>query len=98
MIRPGLLTASRVKLTTSECLLFVFVFLSALSLLLRLILFFERVFPPRSERRNTTGLPTPHTGGRNEVEHSQRKRRVCADGLVVYDEAERGESGFERYN
>ena len=44
---------------------------------------------PSQRLKEHDGGPTPHTGGRNEVEHSQRIKS-CADGLVVYDGSERG--------
>ena len=37
--------------------------------------------PPRSDRRNTTGPPTPHTAGRSAAKHTQSEAESCADGL-----------------
>jgi len=61
-----------------------------------LFVFLRGVPPPRSDRRNTTGPPTPHTAGRNIVEHSKRSEELCG-WAVVYDGSERGSYRFERF-
>jgi hypothetical protein len=48
---------------------------------------FERVFPPPSGKINDW-VPTPHTGGRNAVAHSERSAELC--GWAVVDNEKQG--------
>ncbi|MDX6498887.1 MAG: hypothetical protein QOG23_2147 [Blastocatellia bacterium] len=52
---------------------------------------FERVSPLLA-RKGNDWVPTPHTEGRNAVEHSERSAELCG-WAVVENEAQRGEKG-----